>query len=54
VHICDINEDALRAVAKADPSITSTVCDVSDRSAVQTKNRGEMPLRSEAPEILAR
>ena len=35
VHICDINEDALRVVTKADPSITSSVCDVSDRSAVE-------------------
>ena len=35
VHICDINEDALRVVAKADPSITWSVCDVSDRSAVE-------------------
>jgi NAD(P)-dependent dehydrogenase (short-subunit alcohol dehydrogenase family) len=35
VHICDINEDALRALKQSDPSITSTVCDVSDRLSVE-------------------
>jgi NAD(P)-dependent dehydrogenase (short-subunit alcohol dehydrogenase family) len=35
VHVCDINEDALRSLKQSDPSITSTVCDVSDRSSVE-------------------
>jgi len=35
VHVCDINEDALRALKQSDPSITSTLCDVSDRSSVE-------------------
>lgn len=34
VHICDIDEDALAAARKDDPSITQTVCDVADREAV--------------------
>jgi NAD(P)-dependent dehydrogenase (short-subunit alcohol dehydrogenase family) len=35
VHVCDHNEDALHALKQSDPSITSTVCDVSDRSSVE-------------------
>lgn len=35
VHICDVDEDALRAVSDTGPSITGTVCDVSDRAAVE-------------------
>ena len=35
VHICDINEGSLREVTDANPGITATVCDVSDRSAVE-------------------
>ncbi len=35
VHICDIDEDALRAVTGSEPQISGTVCDVSDRAAVE-------------------
>lgn len=35
VHICDINEDAIQGLKQSDTSITSTVCDVSDRTAVE-------------------
>jgi NAD(P)-dependent dehydrogenase (short-subunit alcohol dehydrogenase family) len=35
VHICDIDEDALHAVTGSEPQVTSTVCDVSDRAAVE-------------------
>ncbi|MGC2571904.1 MAG: SDR family NAD(P)-dependent oxidoreductase [Candidatus Nitrosopolaris sp.] len=35
VHVCDINEDALHASKQSDPSITSPLCDVSDRSSVE-------------------
>jgi NAD(P)-dependent dehydrogenase (short-subunit alcohol dehydrogenase family) len=35
VHICDVDEMALSALASSDPAITATSCDVSDRSAVQ-------------------
>jgi NAD(P)-dependent dehydrogenase (short-subunit alcohol dehydrogenase family) len=35
VHICDIDREALRVVTEVEPSITSTICDVSDRSAVE-------------------
>ncbi|KQU49951.1 3-ketoacyl-ACP reductase [Bosea sp. Leaf344] len=34
VHICDVDRDALRAMAESDPGITQSVCDVSDRAAV--------------------
>ncbi len=34
VFICDVDRDALTAVAKSDPALTQTICDVSDRSAV--------------------
>src|SRR6202047_1858047 len=35
VHTCDVDEAALAALAKSDPAITATPCDVSDRSAVK-------------------
>lgn len=35
VHICDINTQALEAIAGENPAITTTVCDVSDRSSVE-------------------
>ena len=34
VHTCDVDPRALSALAASDPAITSTLCDVSDRSAV--------------------
>ena len=34
VHTCDVDEMALAALAKSDPAVTSTPCDVSDRAAV--------------------
>jgi len=34
VHTCDVDEPALSALAKNDPAISSTRCDVSDRKAV--------------------
>lgn len=34
VHICDVDLAALDAMAKSDPGITQSVCDVSDRDAV--------------------
>jgi NAD(P)-dependent dehydrogenase (short-subunit alcohol dehydrogenase family) len=35
VHTCDVDEAALAALAASDPAITSSVCDVADRSAVK-------------------
>ena len=35
VHTCDVDEMALSALAASDPAITASLCDVSDRSAVQ-------------------
>src|SRR5260370_5469597 len=35
VHACDVDETALSALPASDPAITSTRCDVSDRSAVK-------------------
>ena len=35
VHICDIDEKALHEATEGNPSITATVCDVSDRSSVE-------------------
>jgi len=35
VHTCDVDETALSELASSDPAITSTPCDVSDRTAVQ-------------------
>jgi NAD(P)-dependent dehydrogenase (short-subunit alcohol dehydrogenase family) len=34
VHVCDVDQKALRAIAKSDPKITRTRCDVSDRTQV--------------------
>ncbi|AOO84005.1 SDR family oxidoreductase [Bosea vaviloviae] len=34
VHICDVDREALAAMAQSDPAITQSVCDVSDRKAV--------------------
>ena len=34
VFICDVDKEALAAVAKSDPALRQTVCDVSDRGAV--------------------
>jgi NAD(P)-dependent dehydrogenase (short-subunit alcohol dehydrogenase family) len=35
VHTCDVDEMALSALAASDPAITTTPCDVSDRTAVK-------------------
>ena len=35
VHICDVDQMGLSALAASDPTITATPCDVSDRSAVK-------------------
>jgi NAD(P)-dependent dehydrogenase (short-subunit alcohol dehydrogenase family) len=35
VHTCDVDEAALAELAKSDPAITATRCDVSDRSTVK-------------------
>jgi len=45
VHVCDISEDALRALKQSDPSITSTLCDVSDRSSVERDSHTWRPGR---------
>ena len=34
VHVCDVDKTALRRLAKSDPKITRSVCDVSDRKQV--------------------
>jgi NAD(P)-dependent dehydrogenase (short-subunit alcohol dehydrogenase family) len=34
VHICDVDQSALAAVAKSDPVLTQSVCDVADRAQV--------------------
>jgi NAD(P)-dependent dehydrogenase (short-subunit alcohol dehydrogenase family) len=34
VFICDVDKDALAALAKTDPSVKGVICDVSDRGAV--------------------
>ena len=34
VHVCDVDAAALDALCGTDPQITTTVCDVSDRAAV--------------------
>jgi NAD(P)-dependent dehydrogenase (short-subunit alcohol dehydrogenase family) len=36
VHICDVDDAALTALQQSDPVLTSSRCDVSDRSAVET------------------
>ena len=35
VNICDVDREALAAMASSDPAITQSVCDVSDRGAVE-------------------
>jgi NAD(P)-dependent dehydrogenase (short-subunit alcohol dehydrogenase family) len=35
VHVCDVDQAALAALAKSDPGITQTHCDVADRASVQ-------------------
>jgi NAD(P)-dependent dehydrogenase (short-subunit alcohol dehydrogenase family) len=35
VHVCDVDEMALAALAKSDPAITESRCDVSNRASVQ-------------------
>jgi NAD(P)-dependent dehydrogenase (short-subunit alcohol dehydrogenase family) len=35
VHVCDVNPDAVERVTRDNPSITATVCDISDRDAVE-------------------
>jgi NAD(P)-dependent dehydrogenase (short-subunit alcohol dehydrogenase family) len=35
VHTCDVDETALAALAKSDPAISATRCDVADRAAAQ-------------------
>jgi NAD(P)-dependent dehydrogenase (short-subunit alcohol dehydrogenase family) len=34
VHVCDVDEEALRRVTRAEPAISGTLCDVADRVAV--------------------
>src|SRR3979490_2464802 len=34
VHVCDVDKEAIRRLAASDASITSTVCDVSNRDQV--------------------
>ena len=34
VHVCDVDREALDALASSDPRLTRAVCDVADRSAV--------------------
>jgi NAD(P)-dependent dehydrogenase (short-subunit alcohol dehydrogenase family) len=34
VHVCDVDKSALRKLARTDPKITGSVCDVSDRRQV--------------------
>ncbi|MBI5264008.1 MAG: SDR family oxidoreductase [Bradyrhizobium sp.] len=36
VHVCDVDDMALSALAKSDPQITSSRCDVADRDLVKT------------------
>src|SRR5947209_1673827 len=36
VHVCDVDETALSALAASDAAISRTRCDVSDRAAVKT------------------
>lgn len=35
VHVCDVDKSALSALKSSDPKLTQTICDVSDRAAVQ-------------------
>jgi NAD(P)-dependent dehydrogenase (short-subunit alcohol dehydrogenase family) len=34
VHVCDVDREALEALGKTDPTLTRSVCDVADRSAI--------------------
>jgi len=34
VHVCDVDREALESLAKSDPMVTRSVCDVADRAAV--------------------
>ena len=34
VHVCDVDRDAIAALAKSDPAIGATACDVADRAQV--------------------
>ena len=36
VHVCDVDAQALRALAKSDPALTTSPCDVSNREQVKT------------------
>lgn len=36
VHICDVDTDALTALKTSDPTLTQSICDVSDRPAVKS------------------
>jgi len=36
VHICDVDTEALKALKTSDPTLTQTVCDVSNRTAVKS------------------
>jgi NAD(P)-dependent dehydrogenase (short-subunit alcohol dehydrogenase family) len=36
VHVCDIDESALETLKDSDPQISASLCDVSDRMAVET------------------
>lgn len=42
VHICDVDRDALNAMVASDPTISQSICDVSDRSAVDNLFREAM------------
>lgn len=39
VHICDVDTEALKALKTSDPLLSQSVCDVSDRAAVQSMFR---------------
>jgi NAD(P)-dependent dehydrogenase (short-subunit alcohol dehydrogenase family) len=34
VHVCDVDQAALKAIAASDPAIVQSICDVADRTAV--------------------
>jgi NAD(P)-dependent dehydrogenase (short-subunit alcohol dehydrogenase family) len=51
VHVCDVDKAALRKLAKSDPKITRSTCDVSDRKQVgeavpRGARRAERPRRA--------
>lgn len=39
VHICDVDTEALKALKTSDPLLSQSICDVSDRAAVQSMFR---------------